>query len=287
MFGYVTACKERLSDEGKKIYQSYYCGLCHAIGKRGSQAARLGLSNDITFLALVLSSLGDEVKSGDKGCILKGFKAYPCVLGDEATDYAADMGIILTYLKFLDDWHDDKSPAALFKAALFFRAARRAGKRHGETYRKIRSYLNELNLLERKKSESIDETAHCFAKILETLFTPDFEEAKKNKAALGWLGYNIGRWIYIIDAYNDIEKDIKKKTYNPFVAGNQGMSGEEIKNKIRERIDEGLIFTLENACGAYDLIDIKRNKEVIENILFTALKLKQKAIITGDKNESL
>lgn len=287
MFGYVTVCKEHLSEEGMKLYQSYYCGLCRAIGKRGSHAARLGLSNDITFLALVLSSLTEDYTAGNKRCIMKRGKAYPCVYGDNATDYAADMGIILTYLKLLDDWRDDRSVKALFETALFHRAAKKVQKRHNEIYDKIKFHLDKLSNLEKEKCDSIDKTADCFAKILEILFTPNFVESENTKRALGWLGYNVGRWIYITDAYNDIEKDIKRKNYNSFVLKHQGMGAEEIKDKIRETTAESLTFTLENACGAYDLIDFKRNKEVIENILFTALRLKQNKIITGDKDESL
>lgn len=100
MFGYVTVCKNALSEQGLKTFKAYYCGLCKAIGKRCSQSARLGLSYDITFLAIVLSSVcKNEISMKDKKCVLHPIRENICVENDTALNYAADMGVILTYLK--------------------------------------------------------------------------------------------------------------------------------------------------------------------------------------------
>ena len=96
----------------------------------------------------------------------------------------------------------------------FYRGVRKAKKRYPSVYESIKKCLDNLSCLEKEKCSEIDETADCFAKILEILFTPDFIENENTKRTLSWLGYNIGRWIYIIDAYNDLEKDIKKNNYN-------------------------------------------------------------------------
>ena len=243
MFGYVTVCKNALSEQGLKTFKAYYCGLCKAIGKRCSQSARLGLSYDITFLAIVLSSVcKKEISMKDKKCGLHPIRENICVENDTALNYAADMGVILTYLKLLDDWNDDKS--------------------------------------------IIDETADCFARILEILFTPDFIEDEDKKRILAWLGYNIGRWIYIIDAYNDLEKDVKKNDYNTFKAKYEDKNAQEIKDTIRENLYTSMTFTLENAASAYNFLEIYKNKEVLDNIMYIALKAKQKSIL-GESNESL
>mgnify|MGYP000243662541 CR=1 FL=1 len=109
-----------LSEQGLKTFKAYYCGLCKAIGKRCSQSARLGLSYDITFLAIVLSSVcKKEISMKDKKCVLHPIRENICVENDTTLNYAADMGVILTYLKLLDDWNDDKSIKALFSMLLF------------------------------------------------------------------------------------------------------------------------------------------------------------------------
>ena len=179
MFGYVTVCKNALSEQGLKAFKAYYCGLCKAIGKRCSQSARLGLSYDITFLAIVLSSVcKKEISMKDKKCVLHPIRENICVENDTALNYAADMGVILTYLKLLDDWNDDKSIKALFSMLFFANGVRKAKKHYPREYESIRKCLDELSRLEKNNCKEIDETADCFARILEILFTPDFIEDK-------------------------------------------------------------------------------------------------------------
>ena len=143
-----------------------------------------------------------------------------------------------------------------------------------------------MSRLEKNNCKEIDETADCFARILEILFTPDFIEDEDKKRILAWLGYNIGRWIYIIDAYNDLEKDVKKNDYNTFKAKYEDKNAQEIKDTIREDLYTSMTFTLENAASAYNLLEIYKNKEVLDNIMYVALKTKQKSIL-GESNESL
>lgn len=287
MFGYVTICKEMMSKEGYDTFRAYYCGLCKATGRKCSQFARIGLSYDITFLALVLSSVRKEAPTiKGRKCFLHPIWKNNCIEGDETLNYAADMGVILTYLKLLDDWRDDRSIKALVAMALFYRGARKARRRYKNEYESIKKCLSRLSALEDDNCASVDETADCFAKILEILFTPEFISDDGVKRALAWLGYNIGRWIYIIDAYNDLEKDIRKNNYNVLAASDKGSDSAVIKRGISNTVEASLTFTLENAASAYDLLDIHRNKELLDNILYTALKVKQNYIL-GGRNESV
>ena len=222
----------------------------------------------------------------DKKCVLHPIRENICVENDTALNYAADMGVILAYLKLLDDWNDDKSIKALFSMLLFANCFRKSKKHYPIEYESIRKCLDELSRLEKNNCKEIDETADCFARILEILFTPDFIENKDKKRILAWLGYNTGRWIYIIDAYNDLEKDVKKNDYNTFKAKYEDKNAQEIKDTIREDLYTSMTFTLENAASAYNLLEIYKNKEVLDNIMYIALKAKQKSIL-GESNESL
>ncbi len=287
MFGYVTICKDTLSEQGYNTFKAYYCGLCKAIGKRCSQSARMGLSYDITFLAIVLSSADkNEPEMNDRKCLLHPTRDNICVENDRAVEYAADMGVMLSYLKLLDDWHDDRSIKALVSMLFFRGGVKKAKKRYPEIYDGIRACLDKLSKLEKEKCAEIDETADCFAKILEILFTPDFIADKNEKRVLAWLGYNIGRWIYIIDAYNDLEKDMKKNSYNTFLEKYKGKPLSEIKAELKEKLEVSMTFTLENVASAYDLLTVHKNSEVLDNIIYDALKKKQNFIL-GENNESL
>ena len=233
LFGYVTVYKELLSEDDYATFKSYYCGLCRAIGRRCSQTARLGLSYDLTFLAIVLSSISDEEqKSENKPCIAHPLKKRTSI-GDSALAYAADMGVILDYLQLLDDWHDERSIKALLGMLVFHRGMKKARARHEKCSEEIIAQLSRLSELEKVNCSDIDECADCFAKILETLFTPDFITDEAQRRVLSWLGYNIWRWIYVIDAVNDMEKDYIKGSYNPFNAGFVGEDYGEYVKKVR------------------------------------------------------
>lgn len=286
MFGYVTVDKDTLCKQDFEVFQAYYCGLCKAMGKHCTHISRLGLSYDMVFLGVVLSSVcDDDVPTSNERCIVHPFSKRMCIEKSRSLDYCADVSVMLGYLKLLDDWKDERSLKALAGMLLFKRGVRKARRRYGDLYGDIKKYLDKLSLLEKENCNKIDETADCFAKISELMFTPDFIADKSLRRILAWLGYNVGRWIYIIDAYNDLEADIKGNNYNTFKAGTD-KTADEIKSSIGASLCTSLTFTLENIASAYELLDIRRNKGILDNIIYTALKAKQNNI-TGEYNESV
>ena len=279
MFGYVNVLKDELKVKDYMLFRSYYCGLCNALGKNCSQSSRLGLSYDMTFLAILLSALSkDEIQLKESMCAAHPFTKRNIVIKDKATDYAANASAILYYNKMKDDWKDDKSIKALVGMLIYKRAYKKASRRYPELSKGIKEKLKELSLYEKQDTSEIDLVADCFARITEDLFSPDFI-GEENKRPAAWLGYNIGRWIYVIDAFSDIEKDIKKKSYNPFIAGAKIEDVQKYKNDLAQRLDQSLTFTLENATSGYNLLTIHKNKEILKNILFLSLKARQDSIL--------
>ncbi len=281
MFGYVTVAKSQLSEKDYKTFCAYYCGLCRAIGRECSQLSRLGLSYDITFLAIVLSSvIGKEPETVSHRCAVHPTKKRLSVVNDMAVDYAAAMGTMLTYLKLEDDLRDEHSLKAAAGMAAMRSGYRRSCRRYQPEADMIRGQLAELSRLEKDGCDSIDETAEAFAKILENMFTPGFIEEDTLRRSLAWLGYNLGRWIYIMDAYNDMDSDMKEGSYNPLLAG--GKSPEYYRGEAAREIELSLTFTLENIASAFELIDLGGNKNIIGRIIYTCLKQKQKAVLSGE-----
>ena len=271
MFGYVNISKECIGDEDKKLYSMYYCGLCKAIGKK-SQISRLALSNDLTFLAIILSSVLIDEPSvlHNKHCIAHPVKKHDEIAMDKVLDYASDMNILLVYLKVCDDVNDDRRLVDYFKKIIFSYRASRIKNKYPELSKGILENLKKLSQLEKEKCDSIDKTADCFAKILEAIFSP------KNLGLddeiihiLRWIGYNLGRWIYIIDVYADIKKDKKSGSYNPFLCVGK------IDKKLTK---DALLYTLANISNAYDLLKIYRNDSLIKNFLFSGLPEMQEHI---------
>ncbi len=285
MFGYVTIGKNQLTEEEYRVFSAYYCGVCKATGKVASQIARLGLSYDITFLALVLSSLTVDGQMSECRCMLHPFKKRSCHLGDVSTEYAACAGVLLTYLKLKDDWTDDKSLKALFAMALFYRGYKKAKARLPKAYEVIKKQLDELSIYEKQGSNSIDDTAEAFAKILSELFVPDFVKDENERRKLAWLGYNLGRWIYVVDAVNDFNDDKKSGAYNPFIK--MGYTDFEA---LAGETELSLTLTLEGISSAFELIDFKRNRDLVAKIIYISLKEKQRLILNGqgkERNESI
>lgn len=283
MFGYVTVPKGLLTENEYEVFTSYYCGVCKAMGRRASQISRLGLSYDVTFLAIVLSGVyGSSPETVYERCIVHPKKKRPCIKNDKITDYSASVGVLLSYLKLADDWHDEKSIKALVGMAVFRSGYRRIMRKYPEEIAAIKKQLDELSRLEKEKCKSIDKTADAFAKILEYLFVPEFVGDETVRRVLAWFGYNLGRWIYIVDAFNDIDEDIKNGSYNALVE-----SGIMDKGSCAEMLETSLTFTLENMTSAFELMDFKRNKDIIGKIIYTSLKQKQRMILEGKKENAV
>ncbi len=281
MFGYVTIGNNQVTEEEYKVFSSYYCGVCKATGKNASHIARLGLSYDITFLALVLSSFEKETLCREERCIIHPIKKRRFVKDDEAVSYAAGVGVLLTYLKLKDDWHDDKSIKALLGMTAFWRGCRKAKKLHGREYAEIKKQLDILSDYEKRGSNSIDDTAEAFGRILECLFTPEFITDEKQRRALAWLGFNLGRWIYVIDAVNDLEKDLKSGAYNPLIK----MGYKDLKTCAGD-MELSLTLTLDGIATSFELTDIKQNRDLIAKIIYISLKEKQQSILSGERKDS-
>lgn len=285
MFGYVTVAKGQLTEQEYEVFRSYYCGVCKAEGKRASQLSRMGLSYDITFLAIVLSALEDDGITRSERCAAHPFSKRGCIHDDEAVNYAADMGALLSYLKLADDWHDERSIKALFGMALFLPGYMRLRRRCRKQLETIKKQLDALSVLEKEKCADIDAVADTFANLLGALFSPDTVKSESDRRALEWMGYNLGRWIYILDAYNDAEEDSKNGAYNPFLADGV-TSPEELKGSRKADIELALTFTLENIASAFELINFKRNKSIVGKIIYTSLKQKQRLVLSGMEQES-
>lgn len=285
MFGYVNISCSSIKEEDKKLYLSYYCGLCKAIAAK-NQIARIGLNNDLTFLSVLLSGIYQEEPEFKKDlrCAMHGFRKHDEVIINDVLDYTSDMNIFLVYLKLCDDISDENKLSGITMKPIFKKSYKNILKKYPVITKKAEESLIKLSVIEKKNCSLIDEVADCFGKLLETIFVPDFISDENTRKILSWIGYNIGRWIYIADAYEDMEKDKKKDNYNPLLLANYKNSEE-----LKEDIYNSMTYSLVNIANAYDLLDIKRNDTLIRNILYAGLPQRQELIFnkTEGNNGSL
>lgn len=275
MFGYVTPLKPEMKIREFDVFKSYYCGVCMHIKDNFGNIPRMTLNYDMTFLGLLLDALEEARPSIDiKRCMAHPLNKKPMVISNKALDYAAAMNVSLIYYKLIDDVNDDKSFKSKMGALAISPYKRKFNRNVTKVNDIIEENLKNLSKLENeKKFNSIDEIAHPFslivAKILE-LYPEDFEDESEDlRFNLYDLGYALGKWIYLIDAMDDLKEDMEENKFNPiaFLYNKDNKSYEELLEEIKPRME----FTLLN-CGAsckevLDRLPIKRNKEILENII--------------------
>lgn len=268
MFGYVVVNKPSLRIREYDYYRATYCGLCHAMGKCTGCLSRMTLSYDMTFFALVRGMLeGESFSFEKKRCIRHPFRKIEVVSNTPQLEFSAYCGGILTSQKIVDNISDErgaKRALARFMRFFFSKMERESSKNLPELYRLVSEKLSELDKIEKEKTESIDVPANAFADIMSALLSYGFEGEKLLIAKN--VGKRIGRWIYIVDAFDDYGSDVKSGSYNPFVLlyGNGGFSEENLIS-----ISKMLEAELSLAFSAIELIDDEdRNRsEIIKNIL--------------------
>lgn len=278
MFGYVKTYKNELKVIEYEVFQSYYCGLCKTLKSEYGFFARLGLNYDSVFLALLLSSVTNDLGTcAPERCIASPLKKKPVRKTEKCMSYSAAVMIILAVLKLSDDIRDEKSIKSLISYIALINAKRRVKKNYGELYNECRSHILALSRLEKENCSSIDKLANEFAEILKRAFTPDFIKDEDTKRILGHIGYMLGRFIYIADAFDDLERDKKKKCFNAFLLCDTPPTAEEIRDL--------LTLSLSSIAGSYELLNIKINKPILDNIIYLGLSktLDDLTILKGDK----
>lgn len=277
MFGYVCPLKSELRIREYEVYKSYYCGLCKTLKKNYGFISSLFLSNDCTFLYMVCDSLEEEFVCEPCKCGVHPFRKCAKAVSKWA-DYAAAVNVLLAYGKLADDKKDSKKGYVL--SFLLKRAYKKALKKYSNVNDYIKGMLETLWKCESEKSGDTDKTAHSFAVMLGRIF----EEADENQwEELYDFGYNLGRWIYLADAADDIKKDIKSGEYNVFLQKYGNVALKDIKDEVAFSLN----ISLAKAKEAFNKIKIKKNKEIIENVICLGLPDNTNKVLKGEKVGSL
>lgn len=275
MFGYVTPLKPELKIREFNQFRSYYCGVCFHIKKYFGNIPRITLNYDMTFLALLLDGLNPkELEVKMKKCIVHPIKEKPIVLNNEALFYAASMNVSLFYYKLLDDIEDDNNVKSKIEAFFLSPYKKKFKNEILHINDIIKENLNLLTKFEKEKNfSSIDEICDPFSKIVGEILSKypysinkDSDELRSN---LYNFGYSLGKWIYLIDALDDLEEDIKNNKFNPinFLYNKDNLPYKEFLENIEKRL-EFSIFNCAYTCKEIlEILPLTRNKEILENII--------------------
>lgn len=275
MFGYVIPLKQELKIKDFNRFRSYYCGLCLHIKKDFGNIPRMTLNYDMTFLALLLDALSsEEVEFDFKRCVPHPIKKKPVVTNNKPLSYAAAMNVALVYYKLLDDVEDDNTLSSKLQLAALSPYKKKFSESIINLNELISTKLKDLSNLEKNLSfSSIDEICHPFSEIVGNIlkcYPHELIDDNNNlRDNLYNLGYTLGKWIYLIDALDDLKKDMENKKFNPinFLYNNDNLSYEELKKSIKERIEFSILNCSYNCVEYLSKLPLNKNIELLRNTL--------------------
>lgn len=263
MFGFVMANGKELTKEENRRYSAVYCGICRQMRQRGGNLCRLGLSYDLTFLALLLMSLYEpEEITGTRACGLHPLRPRTWV-DNPYIGYAADMNVALAYYKAQDDFADEGKATARWASNLFGKEMEAIKAQYPRQCQAIARCLEALRELEQGNCPEPDATAACFGSLLGEIFVYDPADFWADK--LWQIGESLGRFIYLADAAVDYRRDVKKGQYNSFAAKGAGEDW--------AAWEEYLVLSMGRCTKYYEQLPLVQDKKILDNILYSGIWL--------------
>lgn len=267
MLGYVKAFKPEMKIKDYELYRGIYCSLCRALGRLYSPIAQLFLSYDFAFAAVLRLAAGESGCSfSKKRCPYNPAKKCMICGSRKELDLCAHAVIITVFYKVKDNIYDGGLKSKLIAALIYpivWLMHKKAARLAPEIDEIIGSSMKNQAEIEKKETVGIDEAAHNSAHALGMITALGFDDENKN--SLYNLGYMVGRYVYILDAADDLESDIKNGSFNPF------KSDYGKKDEFAKRVRGMLNLTQSNALDALDSLSKKRFEDILENIVLDGL----------------
>lgn len=261
MFGYVLLNREDATKEEKQKYKEYYCGLCQALHKIASFKGEQLLSYDITFLYLLLSDLYNaEEEKGHVHCTIHPVGGRDTITTSMA-EYCADMQLLLSMFTAQDSVDDEGSSKGRKFLEKYSRELAALKEKYPWHIREAEAALEEQKRLEAEGCEDLMALCRPSSMILATVFAP-YEDNWHDRLAA--LGASIGRFIYILDAFDDVDKDRKKGAFNPL----EKLSAEP---DFKDRVEELLTWAAADAAQLLEALPLDENLSILRNIIYSGI----------------
>lgn len=263
MFGYININQKIMTEENKKAYQAYYCGLCRRLKSNCGTKGQVLLDYDMTFLVVLLTGLYElSDESSEITCALHPTKRRT-VWTNEATDYAADMNVILAYHNLIDDWKDDKAYSKKAFAKMLDKDYTRIMQKYPRQVKAIEEYIRRTEEVERARETNLDAVAGLTGEMLGEVFCWKEDEWAEEMRTLG---FYMGKFIYIMDAYEDYAVDMRKGAYNPLVYMNRE------KNQDLDTLVRLLLTSMMAECAkSFERLPILLHADILRNVLYSGV----------------
>lgn len=268
MFGYVTANEQELKVKDFNKYKAYYCGLCQSLKTKYGAPGQMTLTYDMTFLVMLLNSLYEcEMKASRHRCMVHPLNKR-AMLQCEITDYAADMNLILAYYHLKDDWEDERKLSGLAGSAVLKGKVEKAISIYPRQAKVIKEELQHLREYEQANVMEIDYPAGCFGRLMAEMLAYKEDHWEET---LRQLGFYLGKFIYIMDAYDDLEKDKKEGNYNPL----RQLSEDE---NYEEKCKEILLMMMGECSTEFEKLPCVLDIDILRNIIYDGVWKQYKKI---------
>ena len=280
MFGYIRPAKERLNAHDEELFQAVYCGLCHELGRKYGFSARFVLNFDFTFLAILLSEAGAPACTSCR-CIAHPCKAC-CVMAHTASlEVAADHSIVLAWWQLRDHIKDHGLLKSLpyRVAALFLRSAYRKSSRCVPEFdASVQRHLSDLAAREREHCASLDQAAEPFAALMADIAAVAPDEL--HRRVMAEIFYHLGRWIYLVDAADDLKKDFEAGCYNP-LRYRYVLTDGTLDEKTQQEVALSLDLSVHRMASAYALLERGVWSNILDSIFYESLYGIGNAVLKG------
>lgn len=281
MFGYIKPLKDELKVREYEQFKACYCALCHTLKKEYGTFSRIILNYDFTFLAMLLWDGYDPPRFRCSRCIASPIRKKKRCLTNPSLQICAGYSVILAWWKLKDTVKDErffKSLGDRLLLLLLRRSYHKASITFSEFEKSVQQNLNALSILEKTGSTSLDACADKFARITGALSSEVKDLAKRRP--LEQLLYHTGRYIYIVDACDDLKEDAAARRYNPISARYQLAAG-----VLTDEAREALESTLKHSCGligtAYELLPRNDWSTILENIIYLGMPGVANRVLSG------
>lgn len=263
MFGYININQKILTEENKKAYQAYYCGLCRRLKTNCGTKGQMLLDYDMTFMIVLLTGLYELTnEESEITCALHPTKRRTVWI-NEATDYAADMNLILAYHNLIDDWKDDKAYSKKALAKMLDKDYERVKEKYPRQVAAIEEYMRKTEEVECRNETNLDAVAGLTGEMVGEVFCWHEDEWAEE---LRTLGFYMGKFIYIMDAYEDYDSDVRKKKYNPLK-----YTLKESKEDMDTFVRLVLTSMMSECAKSFERLPILLHADILRNVLYSGV----------------
>ena len=280
MFGYIRINKAEMKFREFDVYQSYYCGICRDLKRKYGAAGQFSLSYDMTFVAMLLTGLYEpETRTGTCRCMVHPLEKHE-TRNNIFTEYVADMNALFACYKCRDDWKDEKKLHQLLYGRVLEGRSRGLQETYGEKLRRIERLMQNFEEAEQQQEPQtgpgaqdsgysrLDTLAGLFGKVMAEIVTVREDEWADH---LRRFGFFLGKFIYLMDAYEDVETDIRNGTPNP-------LKGRYGSPDFEEACRTMLTMMMSECCSAFEILPILDNVEILRNVLYSGVWCRYEAI---------